>query len=311
MLAAAAICATAPAAGAQTLGLYADGTGVPATAPAKSSSFVDWLTARPAASASETPVSEIPVAGAPVAGAPKYGVAPAGYLPGPEAGAATTVGYEVPCTGEAACESAPRRAPLHGLVPDGCCPPTPAAKPIYPPGTRQKESGGLQWPPYPRSTAPKASIKTQFHHAHYWPLPYSCQDRAYVRALSGAQVAAGRAEHAALYGFHFDPETHLLTGAGRDHLRTAAVAAASAGAVPPIVVASGSTPEVGAARLAAVRDAVAEMGVPQLAAAVSLGVIPDPGRPAEEIDRLRRDELQSTPAPRIPVASVGAGPAGS
>ncbi|MFH5803873.1 hypothetical protein [Alienimonas sp. DA493] len=311
LLAAAALCVAAPTAGAQTFGLVPDGSGAPASASASAkepNALVSWLTARPGGS--------VAAAGT----GPE--VVPAGYRPasGP---VATTSGYEVPCVGEApcgggtACEPAPQRrlfgglAPVHGLVPDGGHCPPPAAQSINPPGTRQKESGGLKWPPFPRSTAPRASVKTQLHHAHYWPLPYSCQDRAYVRGLLAAQVAAGRAEHAALHGFHFDPETHLLTNAGRDHLQVAAVAAASAGTVSPIVVAAGAAPEVGAARLAAVREAVVEMGAPQLAPAVSLGVAPLAGRPAEEIDRLRRDELQSTPQPRVPVTNASAVTTGS
>lgn len=204
-------------------------------------------------------------------------------------------------------QSAPHVVPAGGLAPDhtGVTP-----VPLSPPGGRQKESGGLLWPPYPRSTAPKASVKTQFHHAHYWPLPYSCADRAYVRALTARQIAAGRAEHAALHGFHFDPETHGLTAAGRDHLRTEVLAAASAGRVAPIVVSGGETPDVGAARLATVRSTVIAMGAPQMVSSISLGLHSAFGRPAEEIDRLRRDELQSTPQPRIPVATVGAGPVG-
>jgi hypothetical protein len=255
-------------------GLYDDGGAAPAAAPAKKSWF-KWPKLRPDA-----------------------GVVQAGHVTAPASAPAL---------------QGPRHAGFSqglGLVPDhGGAPAPKSPEPIYPPGARQKDAFGHTWPPYPRSRAPKAAVMTQYHHAHYWPLPYACQDRAYVRALSAAQVAAGRAEHAALHGFHFDPETHLLTDAGRDHLRTEVLAAAAAGVVSPIVVSDGGRPEIGAARLAAVQEAVGEMGAPQLASSVSLGVQPATGRPAEEIDRLRRDELGSTPQPRIPVLTIGAGPA--
>ncbi|NNJ28061.1 hypothetical protein LzC2_41720 [Planctomycetes bacterium LzC2] len=254
------------------------------------------------------------LASAPVANAQFFGLYPDG---GPGAVASKPAGSSgagwfglradagvAPASHVAAPPSAVQPA-SYGLVPDGSGGHAGATEPVYPPGGRQKESAGLLWPPYPRSTAPEASLKTQLHHAHYWPLPYSCRDRAYVRALSAAQVAAGRAEHAALHGFHFDPVTNLLTSAGRDHLQTEALAAASSGTVVPIVVAGGADRETAFARVAAVRTAVSEMGAPQLAGAVSLGMRPANGRPAEEIDRLRSDELQSTPQPRIPVSTSG------
>ena len=272
LLAAVALTAAAPAAQAQLFGLQPDGP-----APAKKTGRIGRMFGL-------GPDSGVVPAGGPVAAGP---VLPA-----------------------AACVPAPSPAAGHGfgggLVPDDGRIPGAAPEPIYPPGTRQKRVGGLLWPPFPRPVAPKASVATQLHHAHYWPLPYVCRDRASVRAFSAAQIAAGRAELAVLHGFHFDPTSHALTGAGRDHLRSAVLAAATAGSVSPIVVAVGEDWEVGQARLVRVQAEVARMGAPQLAAAVRLGRRPTHGRPAEEIDRLRLDELQSTPQPRIPVQAAGA-----
>ena len=181
-------------------------------------------------------------------------------------------------------------------------------EPVYPPGTRQVIKDGLAWPPFPRPTGPKASWKTQLHHAHYWPFPYNCRDRAYVRGVAAAQVAAGRAEHAAVHGFHFDPVTHGLTDAGRSHLGVAVHAARTTGAATPIAVSAGPTAEASDARVAAVRRAVDEMGAPQLGAAVVLTSMPSHGRPALEIERLRKDEILSMPQPRIPVRAAGGSP---
>ena len=292
-LAAAALCVAAPSARADWFGLKPDAAGAPPAAVKK--------------------VRRGGLFGL----RPDSGVVPAGHVAGPACGVKPAGGL-VPdcpprCTDPAVCGAGePTCAPKLGLVPDvgGAGGPRPK-KPIYPPGGRQVEKHGLLWPPYPRSTAPKASVSTQFHHAHYWPLPYSCRDRAFVKEFMARQVRAGVTEHAALHDFHFHPETHELTDAGRERLRSAVLTAASAGTTSPIVVAAGAQPEVGYARLARVQSAVAELGAPQLAPSVSLGHGPAIGRPAEEINRLRLDELQSTPQPRIPVATFSTGSTGS
>ncbi len=57
----------------------------------------------------------------------------------------------------------------------------------------------------------------QFSHTyyseHYWPLPYVCQDRAYVHAAMEQQTALGWQEDTTLFDRHFDPETQHLNRA--------------------------------------------------------------------------------------------------
>ena len=293
-LAAAALCVAAPAARADWFGLKPNAPAAPPAAVKKPRRLGGLFGLRP-----------------------DSGVVAAGHVAGPACGAAPA-GHVVPdcgpgCHDPAICGAAGATwRPSFGLVPDaGGAGGPKREKPIHPPGGRQVEKHGLLWPPYPRSTAPKASVSTQFHHAHYWPLPYSCRDRAFVKEFMARQVAAGVTEHAALHDFHFHPDTHELTDAGRERLQAAVLTAASAGTTSPIVVAAGARPEVGYARLARVQSAVAELGAPQLAPSVSLGHGPAIGRPAEEINRLRLDELQSTPQPRIPVATFSTGSTGS
>ena len=122
------------------------------------------------------------------------------------------------------------------------------------------------------------------------------------------QANAGRAAHAAVHGFHFDPATHALTDAGREHLRVAVLAAHHTGGAP-IAVAAAGTPTDSEARMNAVRIAVAELGAPHLGGNVTLSTVPPAARPALEIERLRATEILTMPQPRIPV-NVGAAPAG-
>ena len=295
--------AAVPAAKAQFLGLQADGPApvarpaAPAAAPATGGGWFGLRADEPAEPAEPTvrPVSHavpqpayVPqpgyVAHAPVAD-PATGGAFGLVADGPAAG------YVGGVYGVHAGPHAPR--------------PRPAAEPVYAPGGRQVAKKGHLWPPFPRPTGPKAGVATQFHHAHYWPLPYTCRDRAYVRGLAAMQASAGRAAHAAVHGYHFDPATHALTDAGREHLRVAVRAAHFAGSAPIAVDAAGS-PEDSESRMDAVRVAVAELGAPHLGGNVRLSHEPAVGRPALEIDRLRKDEILSMPQPRIPV-SVGTG----
>ena len=293
--------AAAPSCPAQFFGLQADGpapAAAPAAAPSKSSG---WFGLR--ADGPEEPAAAAHVAAPAVR--PVSHVAPRPY---PVPHAAPQPGYVVhepvhdPATGAA-----------FGLVADapgygGYAAPhaAPAGpEPVYTPGGRQFVKKGMTWPPFPRPTGPKASTATQFHHAHYWPLPYTCRDRAYVRGLLAQQAAAGRAAHAAVHGFHFDPASHALTSAGREHLRVAVLAAHHGAG--PIAVAAADTPDATEMRMNAVRVAVAELGAPHLGGHVMPTNAPTFGRPALEIDRLRKDEILSMPQPRIPVNTGAAG----
>ena len=268
------------------LGLRADGPNEPAADPAA------------AAVPAVRPVSHVAPhpAAAPHAPQPQFAPQPGYVAHPPVADPATGAAFGLVADGPVG------GYPVHAAAPAG-------PEPVYAPGTRQVAKKGHLWPPFPRPTGPKASVATQFHHAHYWPLPYTCRDRAYVRGLAAMQVAAGRAGHAAVHGFHFDPATHALTDAGREHLRVA-VRAAHFGGSAPIAVAAADTPEASEARANAVRVAVAELGAPHLGGNVVLSTTPVQGRPALEIDRIRATEIVTMPQPRIPV-NVGAGGGGA
>lgn len=93
-----------------------------------------------------------------------------------------------------------------------------AEKAQLPVGARQVYKKGKAWPPRPRPTGEKQQFSHIFHAAHYWPYPYVCQDREYVRSVYHQQMANGWAAQTTLYSYHFNQETNQLSHPGRAHL---------------------------------------------------------------------------------------------
>jgi len=93
-----------------------------------------------------------------------------------------------------------------------------AEKAALPPGVRQKCWKGKNWPTRPRSTQERQQFSHTFHSEHYWPLPYVCQDRQYMKNVLEAHTIAGWTEQTTLYNRYFDPQTQELTRAGQLHL---------------------------------------------------------------------------------------------
>ena len=180
-----------------------------------------------------------------------------------------------------------------------------ACEPI---GSKQFTKHGKQWPPYPRPTGPANPPSHLYHAAHYWPHPYTCEDREYVRALSGAQVSNGWVTMTTLYDYHFEPNTHQLNPSGRMHVRWILENAPARHRyifVQAAVDQAGSETRVVTAK----NEAVALVGDEQIPP-VMIRVASPVGRPAEEIDAVRRLERESTLKPRIS-PPVGGGTAGS
>src|SRR5690606_37667776 len=76
-------------------------------------------------------------------------------------------------------------------------------------GAEQKCRHGQLWPPYPRPQD-NAGFWAHYHAAHYWPHPYNCWDRSWVKQTLAIQNANGWAQCTTLCAQHFDPETHML-----------------------------------------------------------------------------------------------------
>jgi hypothetical protein len=175
-------------------------------------------------------------------------------------------------------------------------------------GARQIECYGKEWPPYPRPCGPCQTCPHTFHAAHYWPLPYICNDRAVILQMMRTQEANGWTNETTLYDYHFNPETNELTVPGKLHLRWIL------DYVPPSYRAvwlqqtddtAVNQHRIDAVRAAAIRF-VGEPNLPQIAFRTAM----PPARPAIEVDTLRRKELETIPTPRVPLESGAPGGGG-
>lgn len=179
-----------------------------------------------------------------------------------------------------------------------------------PVGSRQHKHVGKLWPPFPRPVGEEGmEFSHRYHAAHYWPWPYNCDDRAYLRDLSAQQVSAGWIVETTLYEYHFDPELHVLNHAGELQLRWILEAAPHERRV--VFVQNGFSNAISQLRLANARSAaVAMVGEANLPPVV-LRVTQPTGRPAIENLQIRQAELATQPEPRIqyvpPNPSAGGG----
>ncbi len=176
---------------------------------------------------------------------------------------------------------------------------------LTPVGVPQRYKLGKLWPPRPRPTGKRQQFSHKFHAVHYWPHPYICQDRQYVASIMDRQITNGWVMSTTLYEYHFDPTTDELTQAGRLRLRWILQSVPDKYRLAFVQTAESS--EASQRRMTSVRsEAVAMVGdgnVPP----IMLRVTSPLGRPAIEIVNIRRAELQTQPAPRIPLPSSSSG----
>lgn len=165
-----------------------------------------------------------------------------------------------------------------------------------PPGQRQVEKKGKLWPPFPRPVGREQTFWHKYHHAHYWPHPYVCEDRAYIQNVTHQQAANGWTVATTLHDYHFNPETNALNTAGEAHLYW--ILTESPMAYRTAYVAQGRSAEQANIRLASVTSAAREMVGGDLPP-ILLRHDQPLGRPAVEIDRLRQMELQAIPRQRL------------
>lgn len=183
-----------------------------------------------------------------------------------------------------------------------------AARASDPIGSRQVYKHGKLWPPFPRATGP-ANLPSHIYHAeHYWPHPYNCQDQDYVRSISAAQVSNGWVTMTTLYEYHFD-ETHQLNEAGRMQLRWILENAPARHRYA--FVQAGYDNVSSEIRLAAVKAEAEQLVGTDQVPPILTRVTSPLGRPAEEIDEIRRLERKSIFKPIItpPIGSNNFGAA--
>jgi len=196
-----------------------------------------------------------------------------------------------------------------------CPPPEPrwhtapwwAMKAQEPVGSRQVEHEGKLWPPYARPVGPPQASCHVYHAEHYWPWPYTCVDQQCVLTMSRMQEANGWLSETTLYDYHFNPETNALTEPGKLQLKW--ILAYVPSAYRAVWLQQTEEPAVSQARMNSVRTMaikiVGEANLPPIAFRTAMA----PGRPAIEVDSIRRKELETFPEPRVPFESSASGAA--
>lgn len=116
------------------------------------------------------------------------------------------------------------------------------------------------------------------------------------------QEANGWAQATTLCAYHFDEETHHLNDAGRNHLRWILQNAPMDSRT--VFVQAGPYSHISDARHAAVQNESTLIAGPG-AAQVVVQPMNIAGRPANEVDAIRRTELQSMPRPRLGMQTTG------
>ena len=177
-----------------------------------------------------------------------------------------------------------------------------------PEGARQVQSHGKLWPPYPRPTGAPQEFTHRYHSTHYWPYPYNCQDRAYLRAVSDMQAGNGWMAETTLYNQHFEDDNQQLNHSGRLHLKWILET------VPRkrrfVWVQAADDKAVSESRLAGVKSAGETMAGKDDLPPIALRVCTPPRSPTSKIYRSGILETESIPKPRIKYGSNSSGSGG-
>lgn len=180
-----------------------------------------------------------------------------------------------------------------------------AEKAALPPGVRQTYKKGKIWPARPRSTQPRQQFTHTYYSEHYWPLPYSCQDRESVGIFMETQTALGWQEETTVYDRHFDSGTEQLTRSGELHLEYILYV------VPPerraVYIQSTHDPVLDGIRTESVNGAMARLSPGGCEVQVSIRDCQQFGRPAAEVQEINTQYNSTTPSPRLGSASGGGG----
>lgn len=175
-----------------------------------------------------------------------------------------------------------------------------------PPGARQKCWKGKNWPVQPRPSVPEQQFTHAYHSAHYWPLPYVCQDRAYMADIINTQVRNGWQQETTLYHRHFEIDQSLNVP-GELHL--ANIMEVAPAQHRTVYVQSTRNAEFDNARVANVQQMVAELSGGRETVPVLLRTGRDYSRPAAEVKKINDMYDQSVPTPRLSGGGGGGGAA--
>ena len=138
-----------------------------------------------------------------------------------------------------------------------------------------------------------------------WPKPFVEPDRQAVRVPLAMMVDAGWQRQNILGRYHFEPETGKLTEAGE--LKVQWIVQQLPARHRTILVTQAATPSETAARLAAVKEAAAEMTVDGKLPEVIESNLEPPGSSASYVDAVERKFQAAMPEPKLPQASTTTG----
>ncbi len=183
-----------------------------------------------------------------------------------------------------------------------------AEKAALPPGVRQSYKKGKVWPASPRSTQPRQQFTHTYYSQHYWPLPYTCQDRESVRIFMDTQTSLGWQEETTIYDRHFESNTEQLTRSGELHLEYILHV------VPverrSVYIQSTHDPVRDGIRMDSVNSVMARLSPGGSEVLVAVRDCQQIGRPAAEVQQINSMYNSTTPTPRIGSASSGGGASG-
>ncbi len=173
-----------------------------------------------------------------------------------------------------------------------------------PVGSNQKEFKGKLWPPFPRPEGKMAGFWQQYHYAHYWPYPHSCEDQSSVRAALNLQASNGWIEGTTLFNHHFNTDTNQLNSAGLAHLEY--ILFRVPGQYRTAFVQMSGSAQGDQARVANVQASASSLlndgNLPPIALRRGRAY----GTSATEVDMISRQFISSTPKPRLSMGSSGA-----
>jgi len=170
-------------------------------------------------------------------------------------------------------------------------------------GQRQKCYKGKIWPAAPRPTGPKPHLIHRFHAAHYWPHPYDGWSRKSVNSTIAMQQQKGWQNATTLYEYHFDTDSNELTDAGILHLKW--ILENAPHQYRTVFLQTSAEAGANDLRLAAVSEVASRLTAGQETPEVQFRNTTPYGRPAVEVDYIRRAELNSQPEPRIQYNASG------
>ena len=175
-----------------------------------------------------------------------------------------------------------------------------------PPGVRSKCKKGKVWPARPRPTGPPQQFTHTYHSAHYWPLPYVCQDRAYVKEIIGNQQTNGWQQATTLTTRFFN-EDHQLNGPGEAKLLN--ILEVTPVAYRTVYVQQTHEAEIDNIRLNNVQQRLVQLTQGQDSIPVQLRRGRSYLRPASEVKIINDLYNSSIPTPRLGNSSGGGGAA--